>query len=128
MKGNKVGLTVDRTPVETDQKREHAQRSEETLFFGQLGEDLVVPHFPGSFALVHVAVFGVLSLILRHRQGSVIVSFDVLLKPGGAMNTTALGAAFTEALLKPGALGNFTADPSFTSFEGTQPLVFLHAH
>ena len=65
---------------------------------------------------------------LCFRQGSVIVDFYVVLSPDSKMNATEIGNAFTKALLSPGALGNYTADPSYTSFEGMCTFFTLPRH
>ena len=53
------------------------------------------------------------------------MEFDVVLSPNSKMNATELGNAFTKALESPGALGNYTADLSYTSFEGKD--ILLHS-
>ena len=65
---------------------------------------------------------------LYFRQGSVIVDFYVVLSPDSKMNATEIGNAFTKALLSPGTLGNYTADPSYTSFEGMCTFFTLPRH
>ena len=65
---------------------------------------------------------------LYFREGSVIVDFYVVLSPNSKMNATEIGNAFTKALLSPGALGNYTADPSYTSFEGMCTFFTLPRH